>query len=236
MDLLESLTLALSASWASGLNLYATALILGGLHALGLVTLPAGLEMLGDPTVLAVAAAMYAIEFFADKIPGVDTVWDVIHTFIRIPAGALMAAGAMGDQGELAFVGALLAGGAITSGTHAVAGGAITGGTHAAKAGSRALINTSPEPFTNWAASIAEDIAAIGGILLAIVAPTAFLVGFAIFVLLLVWLLPKVWRGIRWFVSRLTKPPAETRRETAKGLPALRGAPAAGEDGDAAFR
>jgi len=224
MDLLESLTLTLGASWASGLNLYATALILGGLHALGLVTLPAGLEMLGDPTVLAVAAAMYAIEFFADKIPGVDTVWDVIHTFIRIPAGALMAAGAMGDQGELAFVGALLA------------GGAITGGTHAAKAGSRALINTSPEPFTNWAASIAEDIAAIGGVLLAIVAPTAFLVGFAIFVLLLVWLLPKVWRGIRWFVSRLTKPPAETRRETAKGLPALRGAPAAGEDGDAAFR
>jgi hypothetical protein len=184
-DLTSTLALTLGASWASGINLYAAILVLGLLGATGSMALPAGLEILSDPFVLAAAGMMYCIEFFADKVPGVDTGWDTLHTFIRIPAGALLAAGAIGDVG----LGAELAAGLV--------GGGVAAASHAMKAGTRVLINTSPEPFSNWTASIAEDLGVLGGLLLALNNPWVFLVALALFFALLVWLLPRLWRGIQ---------------------------------------
>jgi len=184
MDPVHMIALTMGTAWASGINLYATVFMLGALNATGNMVLPAELQVLSDPLVLAAAGFMYCVEFFADKIPGVDTGWDTLHTFIRIPAGAMLAAGAVGDMGP----GAQLAA--------ALIGGSMTATSHAAKAGSRVMINTSPEPFTNWAASITEDVAVIGGLWAALYYPWVFLVGLVIFILLLIWLLPKLWRGI----------------------------------------
>ena len=192
MDALSIISLALGAAWASGINLYATVLVLGLLGTTGLVGLPAGLDPLMNPIVLVIAGVVYAIEFFADKIPGVDSVWDTIHTFIRIPAGALMAAGATVGLGEEYMVALALLGGA-----------AVAAGSHATKAGSRAMINTSPEPFTNWGASIFEDILVVGGLALALYNPTLFLGFLLLFVLFAIWLLPKIWRGIRSIYRRI---------------------------------
>jgi len=184
-DLTQTLALALGAGWASGLNLYAAVLVLGFLGATGRVDLPEGLEVLTDPLVMLAAGFMYLVEFFADKVPGVDTVWDSLHTFVRIPAGAMLAAGAVGDLG----VGTELAA--------ALLGGGMAAASHAAKSGTRVLINTSPEPFTNWGASIAEDVAVVAGLLAAVNHPLVFLAVLAVFLLLLIWLLPKLWRGIK---------------------------------------
>jgi len=183
--LTSTLALTLGAGWASGINLYAAVLVLGLLGASGNIDLPAGLAVLSDPLVIAAAGLMYCIEFFADKVPGVDSGWDTLHTFIRIPAGALLAAGAVGDIGP----GAELAAGLV--------GGSLAAASHAAKAGTRVLINTSPEPFTNWTASIAEDVGVVGGMFLALTHPAVFLAALVVFLLLLVWLLPRLWRGIR---------------------------------------
>ena len=184
-DLSQTLALTLGAGWASGINLYAAILVLGFLGLTGRVDLPEGLQVLSDPLVMMVAGFMYLAEFFADKTPGVDTVWDSFHTFIRIPAGALLAAGAVGDIGPGAELAA------------ALAGGSLAAATHAAKAGARVLINTSPEPFTNWGASLAEDVAVVAGLLAAINHPLVFLALLAAFILLLIWLLPKLWRGVK---------------------------------------
>lgn len=186
MDALtQTLALTLGAGWASGINLYATVLVLGLAGATGSVDLPPGLEILTDPLVLFAAAVMYLTEFVADKVPGVDTSWDALHTFVRIPAGAFLAAGAAGDLGAGADVVA------------AILGGGLAAASHATKAGTRVLINTSPEPFTNWAASVSEDVGVVGGLLLALSHPAVFLVLLALFLLLLVWLLPRLWHGIR---------------------------------------
>ncbi len=182
--MMETLTLMLGAGWASGINLYATLFMLGLSGATGMVDLPPGLQVLSHPLVIGAAGLMYAVEFVADKIPGVDTVWDTLHTFIRIPAGALLASGAMGDAGMAMEIAALIIGGGLATGSHA------------AKAGTRVLINTSPEPFTNWTASVTEDTAAFGGLWLALNQPWVFLGGLAAFILLLIWLLPKIWSGI----------------------------------------
>ncbi len=184
-DLTQTLALTLGAGWASGINLYAAVLVLGFLGATGRMDLPAGLEVLSDPLVMLAAGVMYLVEFFADKVPGVDTVWDTLHTFIRIPAGAMLAAGAVGDVGTGAELAA------------ALMGGGMAAASHAAKSGTRALINTSPEPFTNWTASIVEDFAVVGGLLTAVSHPVVFLVILAGFLLLLIWLLPLLWRGIK---------------------------------------
>jgi hypothetical protein len=184
-DLIQTLALSLGAGWASGINVYAVVLVLGLMAATGALELPAGLAILGDPLVLLVAAAMFLTEFVADKVPGVDSAWDAVHTFVRIPAGALLAAGAAGDAG----IGAELAAGLL--------GGGLAAASHAAKSGTRVLINTSPEPFSNWAASVTEDIGVIGGLLIAVAHPAVFLVLLALFLVLLMWLLPKVWRGVR---------------------------------------
>ena len=154
MDTIDTLALTLGAGWAAGINLYAAIFMLGYLGATGSVALPPGLEVLSDPLVMTVAGIMYCIEFFADKTPGVDTGWDTLHTFIRIPAGAVLAAGAASgvDVNEAAQLAAALVGGTLATGSHFT------------KTGSRILINTSPEPVTNWTASVLEDIAVIGGL------------------------------------------------------------------------
>jgi hypothetical protein len=181
-DTLAALAIALGAAWGSGLNVYATVLVLGGAERLSLVTLPHDLQVLGSPWVLGVAAILFTLNFLADKIPYVDSINDLLHTFVRVPAGALLAYGAAGDLGpEVAVIAGLL-------------GGTLTVGTHVAKTGSRALINTSPEPFSNIAASLAGDISVVGGLALAIMHPITFLCLLALFVAVLVWLLPKLVR------------------------------------------
>jgi hypothetical protein len=181
-DTLAALAVALGASWASGLNPYAAVLVMGGAQMLGLVSLPHDLQMLGSPWVLAAAAVLFALNFLADKIPLIDSLNDTLHTFVRIPAGALLAFGAADQFGpEVATIAGLL-------------GGTLAAGSHIAKAGTRALINTSPEPFSNIAASVTEDSLVIGGLFLAFAHPITFLCLLALFVLALVWLLPRLVR------------------------------------------
>lgn len=184
-DLVGIITVTLGASWASGVNLYATLLVCGIAGATGYYDLPPDLAILANPLVILGAGIMFLVEFVTDKIPGVDSAWDAVHTFIRIPAGAAIAAGFVGDAGQ---VNEVLAG---------ILGGGMTASAHAAKASTRALINTSPEPFSNWIASITEDIAVIGALWAAVNHPYILLTALAVFLILLVWLLPKVWRGFR---------------------------------------
>ena len=179
------IALTMGVAWASGINLYASILMLGILGATGHMTLPPGLQILANPLVLVAAGFMYCVEFFADKIPGVDSGWDAIHTFIRIPAGAALAAGAVGDLHPAVGLAA------------AIVGGGLAAGTHATKAGTRVMINTSPEPFSNWAASLFEDVAVILGLWTALNHPWLFLLGLAAFVLLLILLLPRLWKAIK---------------------------------------
>ena len=181
-DVLAAIAVALGAGWASGLNAYAAVLVLGAAQRLGLVALPHDLQVLASPWVMGVAAILFALNFFADKIPYIDSINDMLQTFVRVPAGALLAYGAAGGLSpEVAVIAGLL-------------GGTLAAGTHVAKTGTRALINTSPEPFSNIAASFAEDISVIGGLALAIAHPITFLCLLALFVALLIWLLPKLVR------------------------------------------
>jgi len=193
MDPIQIISLTLGAAWASGINLYAAVLVLGYLGMTGNIFLPPELQILTNPLVLGAAALMYAIEFFADKVPGVDTGWDLVHTFIRIPAGAALAAGmAQGlDISQGAEFAALLVGGSVAAVSHT------------AKTGSRMLINTSPEPVTNWSASIAEDIAVVGGLWASLQYPWAFVIALTIFLLLVAWLLPKIWRALKHTFSAI---------------------------------
>lgn len=197
MDQLEHITaliaLTMGVGWASGINLYATVLMLGVLNSMGHISLPQELQVVSDPLVLMAAGFMYFVEFFADKVPGVDTGWDSLHTFIRIPAGAALAAGAVGDMAPAVEIAA------------ALVGGSLAAGSHAAKAGSRVLINTSPEPVTNWTASITEDLMVLGGIWAALNHPLWFLGALLVFIVLLIWLLPKLWRGVKKVFRFLAK-------------------------------
>ena len=174
-QIIATIALTMGTAWASGINLYATIGMLGFLGATGNVALPDQLLVLQDPLVIGAATLMYIVEFIADKTPGVDTGWDAIHTFIRIPAGALLAAGAVGDVTPALSISA------------GILGGAISGTSHAIKAGSRVLINTSPEPFTNWTASIVEDVAVVGGIWAALHYPVLFICFFVVFIILAIW-------------------------------------------------
>ncbi|MDQ1268714.1 MAG: hypothetical protein QG618_18 [Thermodesulfobacteriota bacterium] len=190
-QIIKTISLSMGAAWASGINLYATVFVLGILDATGNLALPQGLEILSDPVVLWASGFMYCVEFFADKTPGVDSGWDAIHTFIRIPAGVMIAAGAVGDVNpSLALAAGILGGGLAT-------------GSHLTKSGSRLLINTSPEPFSNWTASILEDVVVIGGILAALHYPILFLMLLIGFICLIVWLLPKIWRGVKMLFAKI---------------------------------
>jgi hypothetical protein len=200
-NVVQTIAIALGASWASGLNLYATIAALGIMGSQGGIQLPPNLEILTNPLVITVAVIMFIVEFFADKIPGFDSVWDGIHTFIRIPAGAILAAQAIGPVHPALQVAAGLV------------GGTIAGATHATKAGTRLLINTSPEPFSNWIASLSEDILVIAGMWTVLHHPIVFLFFLVAFLVFIAWLLPKVWRGIKgifcWISSGFKGRPAQ---------------------------
>jgi len=213
LDSLEHISsviaLSMGMAWASGINLYAALLTLGVLAHTGNLVLPEPLQVVANPLVIGAAAVMYVVEFFADKVPGVDTGWDVVQSFVRIPGGAILAAAAVGDLSPAAELAA------------GILGGGLAATTHATKAGTRVMINTSPEPVSNWSASITEDVAVIGGVWAAVNHPYVFLGLLAVFVLLMAWLLPRIWRGIKAVVSKLTslfgkpaKPPALSERAT----------------------
>lgn len=197
-----TIALSMGLAWASGINLYAALFTLGYLANTGNIVLPENLEIVANPLVMSAAGLMYAIEFFADKIPGVDTAWDSIHTFVRIPAGAMLASSAVGDINPAIEIAA------------AVLGGGLATGTHATKSGSRMLINTSPEPFTNWGASITEDVLVISGIWASLNYPIPFLIVLLLFIFFMIWVIPKLWNGIKKvfrFVFNLFSPETENK-------------------------
>jgi len=191
MEVASIVALSMGAAWASGINLYATIFMLGYMASTGNITLPAELEVVANPMVMTAAGFMYCVEFFADKIPGVDSAWDSIHTFIRIPAGAMLASSAVGDVTPAIEL------------TTALLGGALAAGSHTTKAGTRLLINTSPEPISNWTASISEDLIVIGGLWAALHHPVLFIIGLILFILFMIWVLPKLWHIIQYLFRRI---------------------------------
>lgn len=200
--IIKAIALSMGVAWASGLNLYAAILVLGLLGSTGNIILPPDLAILTDPLIIAAAGVMYVVEFFADKIPGVDNGWDTVHTFIRIPLGALLAAAAVGEMNPAVAVAA------------AILGGGLAASTHATKSGVRVLINTSPEPVSNWLASLGEDLAVVLGLWSALHYPVVFIVFLVLFILLLIWLLPKIWQGVKkilTMLSSLFRSPKTTR-------------------------
>jgi len=190
-SIVQTIAILLGVSWASGLNLYAAMLTLGLLGATGHAALPPGLEILTHPAVIGAAGFMYLVEFFADKVPGVDTGWDVLHTFVRIPAGAVLAAAAAMEVGPAAQVAA------------AIVGGGLAAGSHVSKTGTRAMLNTLPEPFTNWTASVSEDVVVVGSMWLALEHPIAFFVLLGLAVLAMILLLPRLWRAGRRLFTKI---------------------------------
>ncbi|HVF28014.1 MAG TPA: DUF4126 domain-containing protein [Pyrinomonadaceae bacterium] len=190
MNVIEILGLGLGAAWTSGVNLYATVAVLGLLQRYELVgRLPGGLDALDNWWIIGVALALYAVEFVADKVPYVDSVWDAVHTFIRVPAGAVLALAATTDLSPPVQIIATLIGGTLALSTHGT------------KATMRAAANTSPEPFTNWTLSVVEDIFVIGASVLAVLHPAVILVVILIFLLILALILPKVVRRLRRMVA-----------------------------------
>ncbi len=191
METVQLIALSMGVAWASGINLYAAIAVLGILGGSGNLDLPPGLEVLQHPGVILAAGFMYCVEFFADKVPGVDTGWDTLHTFIRIPAAAVLAAGAVGQVDPAVT---LMAG---------ILGGTLAATSHTLKAGTRVLINASPEPFSNIGVSIAEDTLVLAGLAGAVFYPVEFLVFLALFMAAAIWLLPKIWRGVRFLFARI---------------------------------
>ncbi len=185
MELLTQFALAAGLAWASGIRVYLVAFVLGMAHRQGLVVLPGDLSLLSHDIVLWASGVMLVGEFVADKVAWFDSLWDAAHTFIRLPGGMLLAFWALGDQGPAAQMAAALIGGTIVSGTHLM------------KAGSRVAINHSPEPFSNIGASLGEDVAVIGGLWLLYEHPLVFMALLAVFMALVIWLAPKLWRLVR---------------------------------------
>jgi hypothetical protein len=190
-DLIQATALALGIGLGGGFNIYATILVLGISGITGNVALPSELEILQNPLVIGAAGLMYGVEFFADKIPGFDSIWDSLHTFIRIPLGAILAGDAMAGFGPVAETISMIVGGGLTSATHFT------------KAGTRAIINTSPEPVSNWTASVSEDVAVFGGMWAAINHPVIWIGVSVIAVVLMIWLIPKLWRGIKLIFRKI---------------------------------
>ena len=182
MGTLQALSLAMGTAWTSGINLYATVAALGIAGRAEMINLPPDLQVLMHPAVIAVACIMYVIEFFADKVPYVDSGWDVLHTFIRVPAGAILAARSLGDMNPALELVALLGGGAIALAAHGT------------KATARLAINASPEPFSNWFASVTEDLAVLGGIWMIFNHPVLMLILVLSFLALVAWLAPRLFR------------------------------------------
>lgn len=182
---LSTLGVAMGSAWLSGINLYATAATLGLLQRFNLVRLPGELGVLSNWWVIGVAAGMFVVEFIADKIPAVDSVWDVVHTFIRVPAGAIMAAAAFSHADPAVRIIALLVGGGVALSSHGT------------KAAVRATANLSPEPFSNIGLSLAEDAVAFGSSFLIAWFPVVMLGIVGLFLVAFFWLAPKIVRAIR---------------------------------------
>ena len=191
LDTWQLVALAAALGWASGIRLYAVLFIVGAVGYAGWFELPEHLRILSHPMVLAASGFMVFAEFFADKIPGLDSMWDVVHTLIRIPAGAALAAGVFGDSPPAWTLAA------------AILGGTLAAGSHFTKAGTRMVINTSPEPVSNWMASLGEDLLSGALIYLALAHPVAALAMVAILVALSIWLLPKLLRFLRTIIERI---------------------------------
>ncbi len=192
VDTLSSVALAGGLSWASGLRLYLALFIAGWFSQQGWIDLPPALEVLESPWVLLVTGSLAVIEFLTDKVPLVDSSWDVLQTFVRIPAGAILAAAAMGTMDPAWTTVAMLLGGGIAAGVHFT------------KASTRAVINLSPEPFSNWTASATEDVMVTAGLLSAFFFPWLLFLLLALFILLAMWLLPRVGRGLNRFFRKRT--------------------------------
>jgi hypothetical protein len=193
LDMPQLLALAGAIGWASGVRLYLVVLLVGLAGFFGWMPLPGGLQLLAHPVVLMASGFMVFVEFFADKIPGLDSLWDMVHTVIRVPAGAALAAGVFGaDHTAMALVAALI-------------GGGLAATAHTAKATTRAAINTSPEPFSNVGASLVEDSMVPASLWLAVAHPLVFFVVFVVVLVLSVWLIRKSWRFLRGLVMRVTR-------------------------------
>lgn len=188
---LATLAIILGIGWASGINLYGAVAVLGIAGATGYVTLPADLQVLQEPWVIGVAGLLYIVQFIADKVPGLDSGWDLLHTFIRIPVGAFLASGAVAEVGP------------VSEALAALLGGSMAALSHLSKASSRLLINTSPEPFSNWTASLVEDLLVFAGLWIMLVHPAIFLALLLVFIALVIWLMPKLWRQLRRAGRRL---------------------------------
>jgi hypothetical protein len=201
LDLSHLVALAAALGWASGLRLYAVVFLTGAAGFMGWVPLPSGLQVLQQPVVLGASFLLFVVEFFADKIPGVDTLWDALHTFIRIPAGAALAFGALnGAFGVDSNTWAMLA---------ALAGGTLAATSHAAKATTRAAVNTSPEPFSNIALSLAGDLAVPGLLWLAYSHPALFWPVLAVAVLSALVLIAVLFKFLRALLRRFSpRPPS----------------------------
>ncbi|HRI03419.1 MAG TPA: DUF4126 domain-containing protein [Pyrinomonadaceae bacterium] len=185
MEWFSTLSLALGSAWTSGINLYATVTILGLLQKFGATKLPGGLDSLDNWWIIGIAGGLYVIEFFADKFPYVDSVWDVVHTFIRVPAGAVVAYAATNQLDSSIYIPAALVGGGLALASHGT------------KAAARVGANLSPEPISNWALSFFEDGLVIVGVILAVFAPIAIAIVLVFFVMFFFWFLPKVFRSFR---------------------------------------
>ena len=183
------LAVALALAWGAGLRANLVIFVVGLAGHLGYVELPGHLSLLQHPLVLGASGFMTAVEFFADKVPWVDSVWDAVHSFIRIPAGAALAAAVFGDSGAAVALAA------------ALVGGTLTAGVHFAKAGTRAALNTSPEPFTNWGASLAEDALVPIGLWTAFAHPLLFFVLLFLFLLAAALVARLIWKGLRRFFA-----------------------------------
>jgi len=182
---LPDIAIAAALAWGSGLRAYAVIFALGLAGATGWLELPPHLRLLEHPIVLGASGLMTAVEFFAAKLPWLDSLWDAVHSFIRIPAGAALAAAVFGDSDSAVTLAA------------AILGGTLSAGVHFAKAGTRAAINTSPEPFSNWTASLAEDAVVPLGLWLAFAHPIAFFAALILFVVGAALLLRLIWRGLQ---------------------------------------
>jgi uncharacterized membrane protein HdeD (DUF308 family) len=192
MDWFSTLSLALGTAWTSGINLYATVAVLGVLQRFGGVHLPGGLSVLDNWWIIGIAGGLYLIEFFADKVPYLDSAWDAIHTFIRIPAGAAVAYAATNQMDPTVYTIATLLGGGLALSSHGT------------KAALRIGANLSPEPVSNWVLSILEDVIAFVGSLLAVFAPVVIAVILVLFVGFFLWFFPKAFRAIRRMFAAIT--------------------------------
>ncbi|MCM3904353.1 MAG: DUF4126 domain-containing protein [Pyrinomonadaceae bacterium] len=191
MNLIGTLAIAMGAGWVSGVNLYAAVATLGLLGRFSNLRLPGELDVLTSWWIIGLATVLYLIEFFADKIPYVDSTWDAIHTFIRIPAGAVLAATAFGDFDRSVQVVALLLGGGLALSAHG------------AKATARAAINLSPEPVSNIVVSLTEDVVAFSTILLSVFLPVVAIIFLVTFLALSIYIAPRMIRVLRGAISRL---------------------------------